>query len=483
MLRAANAKTRYEDHVSDICLTRLRVLQKRYGTSLSPTTQFSLATLHLNHFSTMQEAARQINDNAIKLRLSNHPQDQRLALEGMRDFVLMARTLRRNAKRSSGFSIGQQLETVGLYGGTISPSVTYGSPVFLSRAFVRTIALPVPPLSTYANDPQSLLFFARKMGRNDIASQLQREWTDLESWNRLAKLPYLQFDSTGLDTRDIVWAQMGDWLGTLLLAGLPSLLGLAVLSSVALRFIPTWRREPESYPSSTSPFDGVSLTLLSVLVLSLSAIWTVWQLYRVGYTGLLLLEILRIFGVSYGVRGVPPVWQSHFPALLAVLFALGVAARWESRRQGVAPLITRLRYMGATRDDGLTHFDLSPLLALIGSIAGSTLCVAALFVFLVLPGQNSKFRFLHEGRYAVSILVLTTLYLATPLIWRLRSASSWTFVLAMTRRFAWSQLVCLSLLWGILWMIAAPAQKRFDAAFTHQIQVGEFQITRKQMGL
>ncbi len=96
-------------------------------------------------------------------------------------------------------------------------------------------------------------------------------------------------------------------------------------------------------------------------------------------------------------------------------------------------------------------------------------------------GQTTNFAPLRDN--ATLIFLLLAFVLAAPSLWRLRTPQGRAFALSLARRFAWGQLIFLTILWGLLWMFAAPAQNRFDLQLTRQLQVGEFQIARKQFGI
>ncbi len=85
--------------------------------------------------------------------------------------------------------------------------------------------------------------------------------------------------------------------------------------------------------------------------------------------------------------------------------------------------------------------------------------------------------------YAGVALILFAVGLSLPALWRLRTAPGRAFALTLACRFAWVQLIFVTLVWGIFWLWAMPAQHRFDAEFVRQQQIGEFQLIRHQLGL
>ena len=467
VLRAASLKTGYDDHTSEGALARVR-LAKQKGL-VSPISQISIsASVLFPHYAKMREAARQLSDNASGLRLTNQPQKQTLALEGMRDFVLLSRTMRRESKPYIGSLVGQAMEAIGLWGGSYSPTRPKGG------------KRPPAGSKLYTSDPRSLVFFARQIGRADIASQMNRDWNELGAW-RTKTRGAVNTLFMGINLRDFVVAQAGDWFGSLLLMAIPWLLVVAIVSSILLRLIPAWRRESAVSPSRASWAWGAVLSVAALFALSSPALWTLWSAWR--KTGSTPTDLLfeSIYGEPSGAGMVPPVWQTFFPALLGIVAALHLAALWNARREGKPSLTTRLRRILHAPDDRMASFDLSPILSLVGAFATIFILTAGVFGFLILLAVNDDFHSLQE--YAGLVLLGFGVVLVLPMLVRLRSAPAGAFALILVRRFAWGQLVFVTILWGLLWMLAAPAQTRFDADFMRQMQVGEFQIARKQLGI
>ena len=476
VLRVASQKTGYDDHVNDGALARLRVARQRQ--LMSPLSQISIGAATLfPHYAPMREAARQVSDNASGLRIRGGAANQKQALEGMRDFAGLGRTMRRESKSTIGSLVGTAVEAIALYGGSYFPT-RYTS---VKRPRIGT------SVAIYGSEPRSLLFFARQMGRNDIAAQLGSEWTEIGAWR--AKTNKAISSSgllSGLSTRDVVVAEAGNWLSFLTLAGMPTLLVVAVGCSLLLRFVPAWRRESEAMPSLLSWGWGALLSLAALIALSSTALLVLWSAWRIG--GATTIDLL--FGSFSGAStfspspfsAVAPIsWQYHFPAALGLFAALWLASLWETRRQGRPTLGARLRRLFHAPDDGVAHFDLSPLLALTGTVGAFFLISFGVIGFLVVSSSGEQFKFLSDyaGFFLLGFVVLWTV----PYLSRLRTAQSRAFALILMRRFAWSQLIFLTVLWGMLWLATKPAQRRFDAAFTRQLQVGEFQLIRKQVGV
>lgn len=469
VLRAASQKTGYDDHTGEGALARLRVAKKH--DVLSPISQLGVsASVLFPHFSKMRETARQLSDDASGLRLSGESQKQTQALEGMRDFMLLSRTMRRESKSFIGSLVGQAMETIALWGGSYSP---------LRPTRVRR---PISPSPLYTSDPRSLAVFARNLKRPDIAAQLNAEWTQLGPW--LTKVRAASANSSflaGIEPRDMWLAQAGGWLGLLLLMSVPSLLFVAIASFLLLRFVPMWRRENTVSPTRASWVWGAILTFVVCLALSSPLLATLWSSLRPG--GLNILDLLGALSFDLrdgGVQLVPPSWSAWFPALVGFLAALQMARFWNARREGKPGLGAKLRGVLHAPDDDMTRFDLSPLLSLAGVIAAFFVLTVGVVGFLIAASSTSSTSLQDNAGW---VLLGLALVLILPLASGLKSAPSRTFTLVLARRFAWGQLLFVTLLWGLLWTIAAPAQKRFDAQMSRQLQVGEFQITRKSLGI
>ena len=473
-LRAASKKTGYDDHVAEWVLARLRVARQQR--MMPPMSQIEIGFANfVTYDSTMREAGRQLSDNASGLRLLGGAAQQKQALEGMRDLAQLASVMRRESKSSIESLVASSIEAIALYGGSYTPIRVRG---------VRKARIGAP-VAAYGSDPRSLLFFARKMGRNDIASQLGNEWVEIGTWQAKTR-PVMISSGTliGLNMRDVAVAQGADWFGTLMVAGIPALLAVVALCSLLLRFVPALRRESGAWPSPLSWGWGVFLSVASLVVLSsvgLYALWATWHNGRTTALDLLLAPLSGAFNNAGGAVGVPFVWQAYFPAVLGVLSALWLASLWDTRERGKPTLGTRLRRLFRAPDDGVAHFDLSPLLALTGTIGAFFLIVFGVVGFLIAPSIDLKFGPLHN--YAGFVLSAFVLVWAFPYALRLRSARGRAFALILVRRLAWGQLLFITILWGVLWLVAMPAQRRFEADFNHQLQVGEFQLIRQQVGL
>ncbi|BCM90222.1 hypothetical protein IAD21_02073 [Abditibacteriota bacterium] len=470
VLRAARNKTGYDDHVNDGALARLRVAQQQI--IISPVGQIGIASATLfPHYAAMREAARQISDDASGLRLSGEPAKQKQALEGLRDFAQLARVMRRESKSFIGSLVGMAMESIALYGGSYSP--LRPRPVKRPRMGAA--------LSAYASHPTSLVAFARTLGRTDIATQLSQQWVEMGTWRGKTSKAVVGSTWIGLDMFDVCLAQSGDWFGSLLIAPMPTLFALVVGCSLLLRFVPAWRREREAQPSLLSWGWGPLLGVAALLTLSSSALWGVWTAWHMVGSTMFDLLLSPFYNDSNGAILVPFAWQYHFPALLGFLCALWFALMWDSRRQGMPTLGTRLRRLFHVPDDGMARFDLSPILTLSATIAALFVLTFGVLGFLIVPTVNADFKTMHD--YAGLVLVGLAIILSLPQLLRLRTHQGRAFALILARRFAWGQLLFLTLLWGILWMIAMPAQHRFDTQFARQLQIGEFQLIRKQAGL
>ncbi|RYX81861.1 hypothetical protein EON83_22155 [bacterium] len=471
ILKAASNKTAYDEHVEESALANVRLLQKRG--IVPPINQISISASTLfPHFAVMREAARKISDHASGLRLSGEPAQQKQALEGLSDFARMASVMRRESKTTIGSLVGTAIEAIALSGGSYSPSVL---PI-VKKARIGT------KLATYANNPTSLLFFARKMGRNDIANQLGQQWVEIGTWRAKTTKVILSSSLIGFDARDLVIAQAGDWFGSLLIAAMPTLLAVALFSVLLLYLVPSWRRESNNSPTPLSWIWGFLLAVMALLILSSAVLWAVYTVTRT--TGATLLDFL-IAPFSSGSAGAvfaPLVWQYNFASLLGVFMALWFASLWDVKRQGKPTLGSRLRNLFHAPDDGMARFDVTPLLMLAATIAAFSLLTFGVLAYLIVPMQNQEYSNLHTD-YAGFIFAGLAVVLGLPSLMRVRTPQGRAFSLILANRFAWGQLIVLTVLWGILWMFAAPAQRRFDAQFVQQQKTGEFQIIRKKVGL
>jgi len=472
VLRAASSKTGYDDHANDGALARLR-LAKKNGI-VSPISQIATgASILFPHYATMREASRQISDDASGLRLSRDPQKHKQALEGLRDFVLMSRAMRLESKSFIGSLVGQAIEAIGLFGGSYSPT-------FLATPFVPRPRRPQLGSPLYAKDSRSLVGYAMRLGRPDVAAQLSTEWTELGRFRgKTRKAVSLSF-LVGLSPRDFSLALAGDSIGSLLLMAIPWLLFVTLFCSLLLWLVPSWRRESDVVLSRFSWMGGVLLAMLGLLMLASPAFAAIWVAWRSPGTN--LLETFLFSGsFSGGSAMVPFVWQAGFPTMLCLVFALWLADSWSARQMGKPSLAARLRAIFHPPDDDMTRFDLSPLLALAATMAKFFVLTVGVVAFLVAASSEGPDTAALRDN-ATSVLLGLAFVLALPSLWRLRTPQGRAFTLLLARRFAWGQLLFLSLVWGLLWMLAAPAQSRFDVQFTRQLQVGEFQIARKQLG-
>ena len=325
--------------------------------------------------------------------------------------------------------------------------------------------------------------YSTRLKRPEIAAQLSTEWSELGKFRGKTRKFFTASFLAGINPRDFVFALAGDWLGSLFLMAIPWLFFLALGCSLLLRLVPSWRRESGVSLSPLSWMGGVFLAMLGVLMLASPAIGAIWAASRTP--GSNLLETL-LFSTSFGSGSnsgmVPMAWQSYFSAMLCFVFALWIADSWNAKRAGKLSLGTRLRAILHPPDDDMTRFDLSPLLALAATMAKFFILTVGVVAFLVAAAsQDEDYAPLRDN--AALILLGLAVVLTLPSLWRLRNPQSRAFALSLARRFAMSQLVFLTLLWGLLWMFAAPSQTRFDAQFTRQLQVGEFQIVRKQLGI
>lgn len=469
-LRAARGKTEYADHVEEGALASLRIIQSR-GT-VPPLQQIALSYASLYpHYASMREAARHVSDCASGLRLQGGLAQEKRALEGMRDFVLLARAMRRKSKTVIGTLVAQAIEDVALYGGSYSPTAT----TKVAKSTFGSV------LWMYTSNPRSLAFFARHMKRPDIVRQMGSEWNELGTWRRKMSGAWTMSSFIGINPRDLWLAHGGDWLRSLFVAALPGLLGLVLMCSLFLWLVPTWRRERELQPSPVSWVWGAGLGVTAALVLSSPILYRIWDVWRSPSSTLYEVFYASIPTEQGQLSFMPPSWKTYFWAVQCFVAALWFTATWNARRQGKSTLASRLRRIFSAPDDDMTRFDLSPLLSLIGLLAAAFLATVGMLWFLITPVTNKDYYGLYDN--AVLFLGLFTFLFSCPALWRLRNPQSRAFALVLARRFAWGQLLFLTLLWGLLWIVTIPAQRRFDTDFKRHVQIGEMQLLRKQIGI
>ncbi|BCM90221.1 hypothetical protein IAD21_02072 [Abditibacteriota bacterium] len=478
VLQAARSKTDYNDHERDSVLAQVNYLKRQRGL-VTPISQISIAAAALSpHFAGMREATRQIIDNASGARLSGDPQKQQQALQELADVLHLGRVLRRESKSSIGSLVGQAIEGIVLWSGSTG---------IRSGARVRSGA----PLSAYTSQPSSLFHFARAMGRNDIATQVAHEWVEKGIWDRknistAIVANYSLEVLAGIEDRDFVLAQLGEWPGILLLGGVPTLLAVAVGCSILLSVVSAWRQEKNLQLSSLTWGVGAIFSITAVLVLSAPSLCLVVRAQQqMGWTLINVLIAPFYFFLEQDsntiVLGGPRAWQWHFAALLGFVVASWCAVSWEARWQGNATLDSRLRRIFRRPDDGIVRFDFSSLLALIVTATIGFFVAGGILGYLVLPVLNEQYASWYD--YAGFALILFAAYLSFPALGTLRTAPGRAFALNLARRFAWAQLIFVTVAWGLLWLFAMPAQHRFDSQFVRQQQIGRFQLVRQQLGL
>ena len=429
---------------------------------------YIVADLYYWHFPSVREAARQLSDNASGMRLSGDPQGPKQALEGMRDLVFLGRVMRLQSKGLLGSIIGQAVASIAFYGGGYSP------------ALPKTTPRPRPGSAAYARDPRSLLLFAQSQKRPDIATSLATEWKACGIWRAKTTPWAAKTFLVGFNPRDFWWALAGERFGALLLMSVPPLLVWALVTSVLLRVVPAWRREPDALLGRVSWVAGGALTFIATAMLSSALLWAFAVVAKTPRSSLGDWFFALVGETSNGARA-PLVWQAYFPVLLGALLALYGAATWNKRRLGHPSLGARLRHIFHPPDDQIARFDLSPLLALTAALGAFFAGTVGVLAYLIVPSPHSEFASLHN--YAAPALAGFAVVLALPALANLRSVKGLGFAVQLARRFAWAQLLVVTLGWGLIQLFTAPANARFSAQFTRQLQVGEFQLARKKLGI
>lgn len=478
VLKAARFKTGFDDHANASALASVRE-GRRQNSAMSPLAQVSISFAALfPHFAAMRQATREMSENAYGLRLRHTARGDRQALEGMRDLVLLARTMRFGSKVFIGSLVGQAMEDIALCGGGFTP--TNGR-----RGRLRPGAATLP---RYAVDPRSLLRFAQVQHRRDVATLLSGEWVALGVWQAKTKSAFSITTMEGMDGRDFTLASGSDWLGWRLLAPIPFALGGAVLCSLLLRLVPALRRERDVVPSRASWAWGAALGALSILFLVSPALWTVGAFWKATGTSpinigfpLLLNSTFSTIGDTNVFSGAPRSWSLAFPASFLFVCALWFAASWDAKRRGHATLGARLKRLFRAPDDGLSRFDVAPLLGLIGVVSALCAGSGATLAFLILPVLNPNYASVHV--YAAWVLLGLAFVMALPAWWRLRGRAGRAFALRLAARFAWTFAILASLGWGALTLATRPAHRRFEAQLDRFLQVGEFQLARKRLGI
>ncbi len=320
-LRVARIKTAYDDHEGDSVLAQINSLREQRGIA-TPISQISLSAASLTPpFTVIREALRQISDNVAGARLSGDPQKQQQALQELADVMYLGRVMRRESKYSIGSITGLTIEAVAFWGGSYAVNGT----LFQTR--LRTGA----SVSAYAKDPHSLLAFARTMGREDIAEGVKQEWVEWGIWDRkyikALKAAYTSDELSGLDTHELVLAQMGEWLGSLLLGGVPTLIVVALGCSILLRVVPLLRHQQDVPLPRFHWVWGAILSIIAVFVLSAASLWSVEETRQQTSWNLIdvLIAPLYIRRDNITLR-LPMIWEFHFAASLTLVIALWCAA-------------------------------------------------------------------------------------------------------------------------------------------------------------
>jgi len=476
VLRAAKSKTAYDDHLGDLSAAALRAERKEFGL-MAPLDEFnaeenSIST-ELSMGSQMEEVARQLSENAWGLRLQNTAHSHTTALEGLRDFVFLCRTLRLQSKTLSSSIEGQRFEAKGLSGG------------YYTATNWRVNRLRVgAPLAVYASDKRYLLFWAKERGRADIAAQLGSEWVSFGKWrkNFKAKRLFPLTGREGIDGGDFSLAWAGDWFAPRFLAAMPFVAGLILLSSFLARVVPAWRRESDVAPSRASWFWGAALGALGMAMLSSSLIWNTALVLIATRTPPSNFAFAILFNPTspISVSGAPRAWELAFPVALLWVSALAFAASWDAKQRNQPTLGARLRTLAQPSDDEISRFDLSPILALTSVVAALFISTAGVCAFLIVLASKEELAGLIP--YSGLILGCWTFVISVPLGLRIKSARGRAFFFGLAKRFSWSFLLSASLIWGVARLATAPAHRRFEAQLDRTLRVGEFQLARKRLG-
>lgn len=483
VLRAASSKTSFDDHVNDVLLATLRA-RRRQNNPMSPISQVDVSGASMpfgtewDLYGPVLEAVRQLSDDASGLRIQGGDLNKKATLEGMRDLVFLCRTLNRQAKTSGVLLVAQEAERTALYGGTYSPRMPTGAAKSPPRVGAS--------VSVYASDVRSLLRLARAMKRRDVAAQLASEWLALGVWHKkTSRFIYSGSVLEGVEGRDLGAASLGDLLGSILVAGMPSLLVLATSCALTLHLAAPWRRpSQEVFLSRGSWWGGAAIGLFCVPLL-VSA--TVWSFHRAGVTwratasDLVFVLSQKAHSEDAGLAA-PTPWREHLPAIALLVCAFWCAAAWQAHKSGRPFLVSRLRRVFETPDDGFARFDVAPLLSATGVLAAVFVATVGVAEFLALPAIDPSYNSsVHDC--AALALAVTAFLLALPALWHLRDASSRAFALKLAGRFAWAFLFVATLLWGVLTLATAPAHRRFELQLDCTLQVGEFQLARKRLGI
>lgn len=474
ILHSARFKTGYDDHSSDLRAARVREERRQFGV---PSTFDELKATFAYPSSTydqMEETGRQLRENAWGLRLQNTPASHNAGLEGMRDLVFLCRTLGRENKTYNGSTTAQQFEVDALWGGSSTP--TNGRFVPLSVGL---------PLSVYASDRRSLVLWARQRGRADIAAQISREYVDFGKWrkNFSARGVFNFVTEESVDERDLTLATLSDWWRWPLLTGMPLALGLVALVSLPLHLVPALRRERDIALSRASWAWGAAIGFWSVALLCSALLWNIAATLRAhGATlsNVILWMSWKPTSHTSPYSEAPRVWQLAFPAALLWIGALWSGAGWDAREYGEPSLIARLRTLSEAPDDGFARFDVSPLVALILRISAISMATLSVLAFLVVPTLNKTWGVLWD--YAEVAFLLFAFFVGVPAVRRIESVRGRAFALLLARRFAWSFLLCSTLVWGALTLATIPAHKRFEAQIDRYLRIGEFQLARRRLG-
>ena len=477
VLRAARGKTGYDDYVTEVAFAQIRVLEK--DGPVPPRRQMALiASILLPHYAQMREAARQMRDLAYQLQGRSDVSQKKKALEGMCDLMWLARPMRRESKLEIGSIVGRSLEATALY------IYRNSKPPMLTKPKLLPYGTP---LSTYARDPRSLLLYARQMNRPDIVQQVSREWNEIGAWHIKTKT-FLNSPSgylIGVEQSDFWLAQVAHWVSLFLIPTIPTLLGVALVCSVLLAVVPSWKRERQMRFSPRSWLWGTMVGLFVLVAFLVSLFWSLHTALLAASSTvnppLPLWLALCDYEVGKTDGQVPPFWQYHFPALLCLSVALWLAATQNERRLGIPSLGTRLRRILVAPDDDIARFDFSPLLSLAVTLA--LLCLATLGILGVLLPPTPLSRFFSLLGNESLVLFLVAALVIVPTLVRLRTSQSRALALTTIHHFAWSQLLFVAIVWGAVWLIAMPAQERFDRAFNRSLQIGDMQLLRKQLGL
>lgn len=376
VLRQGSTKTQYNEHSYEFLLALQQAHLKVNGAvpasfylgrdsrSLEPSKHLYLATY-------------QVCENVMGARLAGQ---DKTALEGGRDLMLMGRLLRRG--HATSVWDGLEVEKNAVQHTSPSGITFFGSPPAVRRPTIISVRL-------LASLSSSLLFYANQQKRTDITGQITRECHEMASVEKAERAKFALPSSSywgGVRDHIVALAAGSQNIGRMLVQTLPvPLLALGVLALPLLR--KEQRAQPFALPVWTRGLAWSAFALATLLGAQAVLGWGLWKFVQSWST-----PGTPFWGFDFilpRLVAILPIWAFAFPACVA-----GVGAWWGAvfaarRAHGEAPLLTRLGYLLSSPDHRVGVVNLEPIVQIILLTSASGITTVALGLWFYLPQRDA----------------------------------------------------------------------------------------------